>query len=154
MAISLCVEDCLDGASNFSAWKVRVVLLLKENKLWDIVESTTTKLVTVPTDATTKVAYDKKNIKARRILLDAIKDHVIPHITWKENVYEMWDSLTKLYKSSNENRNMVLREKFKSIKMVKDDNIWPLTLLGEHRLDTIWGMWGRRWRMESQFGKP
>jgi hypothetical protein len=45
----------------------------------------------------------KNNIKAKRIILDAIKDHVIPHVTGKANAYEMWESLTKLYQSSNEN---------------------------------------------------
>ena len=57
------------------------------------------------------------------ILLDAIKDYVIPHITVKLDAYKMWDALTKLYQSSNENRKMVLREKLKSIKMVKDEEI-------------------------------
>jgi hypothetical protein len=31
----------------------------------------------------------------------------------------MWESLTKIYQSSNENQEMVLREKLKSIKMTK-----------------------------------
>jgi hypothetical protein len=79
--------------------------------------------MTVPMDATLLEAYTKKNIKAKRIILDAIKDHVIPHVTWKSNAYEMWESLTKLYKSSNENRKMVLREKLKSIKMTKIESV-------------------------------
>jgi hypothetical protein len=101
MAIDLRVEDRLDGAANFSSWKERIVLLLQECELWDIVENTQTNPVTVPTDATLLVAYTKKNIKAKRIILDAIKDDVIPHVTEKSNAYEMWDSLTKLYQSSN-----------------------------------------------------
>jgi hypothetical protein len=48
---------------------------------------------------------------------------VIPHVTRKSNAYEMWDSLTKLYQSFNENRKMVLREKLKSIKMTKTENV-------------------------------
>ena len=50
---------------------------------------------------TEKASYEKKNIKAQRILLDAIKDYDIPHNTRKHNVYEMWDALVKLYQSSN-----------------------------------------------------
>ena len=83
MASSLRVEDQLDGPSNFSAWKARVVLFLKESELWDIVDNTVANLITIPSDATTKAAYEKKNIKAQRILLDAIKDHIIPHISGK-----------------------------------------------------------------------
>ena len=123
MASSLGVKDQLDGASNFSAWKARVVLFLKESELWDIVESTDTNRIAIPTDATTKDAYEKKSIKAQQILLDAIRYDVIPHITGKSNAYEMWDALTKLCQSSNESRKMVLRKKLKSIKMVKDEEM-------------------------------
>ena len=38
MATGLTVEDRLDGATNFGAWKERMILLLQENELWDIVE--------------------------------------------------------------------------------------------------------------------
>jgi len=40
------------------------------------------KTVIVPdatTDAAVYAAYQKRNIKAKRIILEAIKDHVIPH---------------------------------------------------------------------------
>jgi hypothetical protein len=116
MAIGLRVEDKLDGAENFGSWKERMILLLQENELWDIVENTATHLVVVPIDDTLLTAYTKNIIKAKRIILDAIKDHLIPHLTGKENAYEMWESLTKLYQSTNENQKMVLREKLKSLK--------------------------------------
>ena len=35
----------------------------------------------------------------------------------------MWTALTNLYQSSNENRKMVLREKLKSIRMNKGENM-------------------------------
>jgi hypothetical protein len=89
MATGLRVEDRLDGATNFGAWKERMILLLQENELWDIVENTTTHLVVVPTDATLLAAYTKKSIKAKRFILDAIKDHLIPHLTGKTHAYEM-----------------------------------------------------------------
>jgi hypothetical protein len=75
MTTGLRVEDRLDGATNFCAWKERMILLLQENELWDIVENTTTHPVLVPTDAPLLAAYTKKSIKAKRIILDAIKDH-------------------------------------------------------------------------------
>jgi hypothetical protein len=123
MTTGLRIEDRLDGAANFSAWKERMILFLQENELWNIVENITTHPVVVPTDATLLAAYTKKSIKAKRIILDAIKDHLIPYLTGKANAYEMWESLTKLYQSTNENRKMVLREKLKSIKMTKAENV-------------------------------
>ena len=38
------------------------------------------------------------------------------HISQEKTMYEMWDALTNLYQSSNENK-MALKEKLKSIKM-------------------------------------
>ena len=119
MATGLRVEDRLEGAANFSPWKERIVLILEEYELWDIVE----KPITIPKDVVPLAEYNKKNVKAKRIILDAIKDHVIPHVTGKKNAFEMWESLTKLYQSSNENKKMVLREKLRSIKMTKTDTV-------------------------------
>ena len=89
MATSLNIEDRLDGAINFSPWKARIMLILQDSELWDIVNNTTTNLVTVPANATAKAAFDKRDIKAKRILLDAIKDHVIPHISGKDHAHQM-----------------------------------------------------------------
>jgi hypothetical protein len=94
-------------------------LLLEESELWDIVEKTQT----IPTDAMLLVAYNKKNVKAKRIILDAVKDHIILHVTEKTHAYEMWASLTKLYQSSNQNRKMVLREKLHILKMSRSDTV-------------------------------
>ena len=51
------------------------------------------------------------------MILDGIKDHVIPHVIGNYHAYEMWEALTKLYQSSIENGKMVLKEKLKAIKM-------------------------------------
>ena len=48
---------------------------------------------------------------------------MIPHISSKTRAYQMWDALTSLFQSSNENRKMVLREKLKSIKMGKAEGV-------------------------------
>lgn len=119
MATGLSVEDRLNGAENFSPWKDRIALLLEEFELWDIVD----KAVTIPTNATLLVEYNKKNVKAKRINIDAIKDHLIPHITGKKYAFDMWEALTKLYQSSNENMKMVLRVKLRNTKMTKTDTI-------------------------------
>jgi hypothetical protein len=123
MAIGLRVEDRLDGEVNFGAWKKIMILILQESELWDIVENSTTKPVTIPIDATLLATYNNKSIKAKITILDDIKDHLIPHVTGEKNSYEMWESLTKLYQSTNENRKMVLRETLKIIRMTKAENV-------------------------------
>ena len=51
MATGLRLEDMLDGAVNFSPWKARIVLILQENELWEIVNNHVSHRVTIPTIA-------------------------------------------------------------------------------------------------------
>ena len=123
MVFGLRVEDRLDGAANFSPLKARISLILEENELWDIVHSTTTNPVVVPADAVDKETFMKRDVRARRVILDAVKDHIIPHISAKDHAFQMWTTLTNIYQSSNENRKMVLREKLKSVHMGKGEGM-------------------------------
>ena len=83
------------------------MLILEENELWDeVFNNTTANPIVVPasTDAQALSAFNKKDIKSIRIILDSVKDHVIPHIYSKTHAYQMWDALTSLLQSSNENK--------------------------------------------------
>ena len=73
--------------------------MFKELELWDIVDAFDT--ITVPIDVSLKTAFEKKDIKAQRIFLDSIKDHVIPHITGKSHAFDIWKALCTLYQSKN-----------------------------------------------------
>ena len=123
MSTGLRVEDRLDGAANYCSWKTRIVLVLKKNELWDVVHNTVANPVQIPTaaDVAALTAFNKKDTKAQRIILDAVKDHVIPIIREKIRAYEMFDALIKTFQSSNENRKMVLKEKLKCIRMAKGE---------------------------------
>jgi hypothetical protein len=77
VATCLRFEDMLDGALNFLSWKVRVTLLLEEDDLWDIIKN----VVTLPTNLQQLVAHNKREMKAKQMILDATKDHLIPHVS-------------------------------------------------------------------------
>jgi len=64
-----------------------------------------------------------KEARAQRILLDGVKDHVIPHLVEKKTTKEMWDALTKLYRSDNKNRKMALRDKLHATKMAMGEGV-------------------------------
>jgi hypothetical protein len=51
----------------------RIVLILEEGELWDIVESP----MVPPIDVVLLAEFRKRNIKAKRTILDAVKDHII-----------------------------------------------------------------------------
>ena len=84
---------------------------------------TTQHPVAAPVDSVQLVDFNKKNAKGKRLILDGVKDQVIPHVRGKTYAHEMWTTLTNLYQSTNENRKMVLREKVKAIKMDKTDGV-------------------------------
>jgi hypothetical protein len=70
-------EDRLEGASNFSPWRERIALVLEEQGLWEFVEGTPAP----PTNLTQLAAHTRKDVKARRIIIDGVKDHIIPHLS-------------------------------------------------------------------------
>lgn len=83
MAIGLRLENRLDGSRNFAPWKARLVLILEENELWnEVVHSMQVNPIQVPaaTNAQALSSFNKKDIKVRQIIFDAVKDHVIPHV--------------------------------------------------------------------------
>jgi hypothetical protein len=56
-------------------------------------------------------------VKAKKIILDAIKDHLIPHVFEKKTTKEMFDALVSFCQSQNISRNMVLQNTLRSIVM-------------------------------------
>jgi hypothetical protein len=81
MASSIRYEDRLEGISNYLQWKVRIAVVLRENKLWNFVSTT----VTVPlSDPISLDLHEVKEARTQRILLDGVKDHLIPHLAEKK----------------------------------------------------------------------
>jgi hypothetical protein len=81
------VEDRIARASNWSPWKARMVLVLEDLELWDIVEVV---FPHIPITAPILVAeFRRKNNKSKRIICDVVRDHIIPHLTGKNCAYEM-----------------------------------------------------------------
>jgi len=55
-------------------------------------------------------AHKLKDMKAKRIILDRVKDHLIPHLSGKITTRDMWDAMKSLFQRKNEICKMVLRE--------------------------------------------
>jgi hypothetical protein len=74
------VEDRLAGDGNWFPWKARIVFILEEGELWDIVENH----VVPRTHAVLLDEFRKRNIKAKRTILDVVKYHIIPLVYGKD----------------------------------------------------------------------
>jgi hypothetical protein len=66
--------------------------MFEEAAVWDIVRQ----VVVPPTAADELVEFTKNNAKAKRILMDSLKDHVVPQVRGNTYAYQMWTTLTTL----------------------------------------------------------
>jgi len=69
------------------------------------------------------IQHNKNDTKARRIILEGIKDHIIPHLHDKKTTYETFKAILYLYHGSNDARKLALKEKLRSIQMSKGEPI-------------------------------
>ena len=86
-------QDRLEGASNYVIWKARISFLLDEHDLKNFIGST----LAEPVDVAPLRAFKKNMEKAKRLILDGVKDHIVSHIYGKGTAKEMWDVLAALY---------------------------------------------------------
>jgi len=71
----------LDDISNYLQWKVRMSIVLKENKIWNYVSY----VVVAPTsDHVALDLHEVNEAKNHRIILDGVKDPLIPHLSKKK----------------------------------------------------------------------
>jgi hypothetical protein len=94
-------------------------VVLKENKICNYVNS----VVMVPaTDLVALDLHEVKEAKAQRIIIDGVKDHLIPHLAKKKTTKE-WDALKNLFEAKNENQKMDLKAKLNDTKMGKEESV-------------------------------
>ena len=54
-------------------------------------------------------------VMAKRIIVDSIKDHLIPQVSSLKTPKAMFDALTKLFEGKNINWKMTLRNQVKNV---------------------------------------
>ena len=115
MTISTKLDEKLEGADNFRAWKYRVMLILEENDLEGFIEAD----ILEPKGEEAKSKRKKSLVKAKRIIIDSIKDRLIPHVSSLNTPKQMFYALSLLYEGKNINRKMTLRTQHKNVKIVR-----------------------------------
>lgn len=121
MMNGLKIEDRLEGASNFTSWKFRVMLALEENELVEFVEGK----VPEPSDENEKPHWKKKGTRAKKILVDLVKDHLVPIIYKLKIAREMFKTLEEMYEFNNTSKALALKKQLHHVKMAKGDSVMP-----------------------------
>ena len=95
------------------AWKYKVLLILEDHDLENYVKEEVGNR-----DGDEDKAKHKNNlVKDKRIIVDSIKDHFIPHVSSLKTPKEMFDALTNFYEGKNINRKMTLRTQITGVNM-------------------------------------
>ena len=100
MTLSIKMPFCkesnkLVGSSNFSAWKKRTDLNLIEDEVMDHIEGSN---VSPPKEDTSAHAkYMKGEIRAQIILIESIKDSLIPYVSKVKTAKQIYEKLVKKY---------------------------------------------------------
>jgi hypothetical protein len=66
---------------------------------------------------------EKKDIMAQRVILEAVNDHLIPHVLENVSSKEMFDALVSLFQSDKMSQKMILKSKLRECKMTHFDNV-------------------------------
>jgi hypothetical protein len=88
MPSSTKLDEKLKGVENFRDWKYTIGLILEENDLVQFIKNNVPK----PEGNEAKEKY-KDMIRAKRIIADSIKDHLIPQVSSKDTLKEMFVAL-------------------------------------------------------------
>jgi putative lipoic acid-binding regulatory protein len=129
MTYSMNSENKLDGASNFRAWKTRIDLILSKNKVLDILKGNIVEPVfeegkeKEPQNVVVMEKFKDSEINAMSIIVDSIKDHLIPYISHLDSSKKMYDALTNLFSVRNIRQVMSVKNELRDMKMNDDDSI-------------------------------
>jgi hypothetical protein len=104
---------------NSCAWKYIIGLILEENGLAKFIKENVPELE----EDEAKEKYKKDMIKAKRIIADSIKDHLIPQVSSKNTAKDMFGALTRMYEGKNIHWKMNLRTQLNNTKMQKGETI-------------------------------
>jgi hypothetical protein len=129
MTYSMKSENKLDGASNFREWKTRIDLTLAKNKVMNIVKGKIVEPVfeegkeKEPQSIAVMEKFKDGDINAMSIIVESIKDHLMPYISHVDSSKKMYDALTNIFSVKNIGKVMSLKNELHDMKMNDEDNI-------------------------------
>ena len=118
MMRGLPIEDRLDGSSNYGSWKPSVLVALKEYDVKDFAVKEVSML-----EEEDQASWRRHDVKARKILMDSVKSHLIFHISKATTAKDMFDTLKTLFESDSTSRLIALRTQLHTIKMKKSESV-------------------------------
>lgn len=101
-----------DG-TGFSNWEFRVKLALEQANVLEVIENDP------PIDATQLLEYNKKDVKARNIIVQCLSDIMLEMIKTKKTAREIMDSLSLTYQRKGVSTRVQLQRKLRDLKLTE-----------------------------------
>lgn len=119
---SFCKENNkLVGTMNYLAWKKRIDLILLENEVNEYVTSSITKPYQEKSQALSKSL--KEEVRAQRILIESIKDSLIPYVAKLKIAKEIYEKLVELFSASTAREIITLRTELYKMKVSMEEGV-------------------------------
>jgi len=103
--------------TKFWSWKAKILFVLVENEIQKYVKE---KISELESDEE-KAKHQKNEAKTKIILIDSVRNHLIPHIVELKTAKEMFDAFVGLFESKNTSKKLALRNQLRCIMMSKSD---------------------------------
>ena len=105
----------------YIAWKDRMEAVLEDNGLKEFIHRD---IPEPPLPNAQNLDEWKKCVaRARRIILEGVRDHTVSSIHGKETSHSMWKELKDLFQNNSDHRKLALKGKLRKIKMEASDSI-------------------------------
>lgn len=78
------IEHALEGTSNFCGWKDKMEVALNDNGVLEYIK---TDIPKAPASNAQQLTQWKDTAKARRMILEGVKDHIVPNLHGKETPF-------------------------------------------------------------------
>ena len=62
-------------------------------------------------------------VKSRKIIIDSVRDHLLPRIANLKTTCEMYETLKNMFESNNTLKALALKNQLQHIKMIKADSV-------------------------------
>jgi hypothetical protein len=76
----------------------------------------------IATDVEKKIRKEE-DVKARKLIIYSVRDHLLPRIANLKTTYDMYEALKEMFESDNTLKALTLKSQLQSTKMTKGDTI-------------------------------
>lgn len=119
MASTIRLEDKFDGKELFVAWKFRIMMTLEDNDVIQFVDKESKQ----PDVDRHKTIWIKRNRKAMKIILDGVKNEIVPMLMKHQTTFNMMSALLNAYEVNNATRTLALKRQLNHIMIMKGESM-------------------------------